>query len=174
MSKRCPLCVTTVRTVPHEGDNFTNSKMDHFSLIHWLIELIKKWLSVFFMSMLNREVYIKVTKKLLKLKQPCRETHRPSTKCKALCVCVCVWVCVCVCVCQCVTYSQVDLFCNFASFLTLRSPSSSERSQGDGGSDREGLYAKLGHRSSELVWRICIVKLADLEFEIGVFGFSVT
>ena len=36
---------------------------------------------MFFMPMLNREVYVKVKKSFLKLKQPCIEKHRPGTKC---------------------------------------------------------------------------------------------
>ena len=47
-----------------------NSNMDNFSLIiHWLIEILKKWLKRFFM--LNRKVYIKMKESFLKLKQPC-------------------------------------------------------------------------------------------------------
>ena len=55
-----PFFLQHPHTVPYEGDNFANSK--------WIIsliigcELLKKWLECFFMSMLNREVYLKVKK----------------------------------------------------------------------------------------------------------------
>ena len=53
--------------------------ISRWSLIDWLNFLKNDW--NFFMSRLNREVYIKVKKSFLKLKQPCIEKHRPSTKC---------------------------------------------------------------------------------------------
>ena len=89
---RMQLARVRICTVPYDGENFANSKMDIFSLIiDWLNFLKNDW--NFFMSMINKKVYLEVkAKKLFKAKTTI-EKHRPSIKVpltpifKALCVC---------------------------------------------------------------------------------------
>ena len=61
----------------YEGDNFVNSKMDNS---HSSLKLLTKLLEFKYVNAEQGSIF-KGKKNFLKLKEPCLEKHRPSTKC---------------------------------------------------------------------------------------------